>query len=267
MVWFGRGQVADQPPREVAAHASEAYRNALALDSTLAEVQYAVALNRIWGEWDWEGGEAAFRKAIEINPNYPDARASYAAFLATMERVDEARVQIDRALELDPLNPVSRFVNGFVLNYERRHAEAIEEVQAALRSSPDNSVAISDLADAYHLNGDYDEALATVRRWYPGDQELDEALDRGYAEGGYRGAMLRYAETLAARPGAAERLSYVLATAYAYAGERERTLEWLELAYQAHEHDLNVANHPILELVHNDPRYQALRRRMGLPER
>ena len=38
-----------------------------------------------------------------------------------------------------------------------------------------------------------------VRKIYAGDQELQEALDRGYAEGGYRAAMRRCAETLAAR--------------------------------------------------------------------
>lgn len=51
-----------------------------------------------------------------------------------------------------------------------------------------------------------------------------DALDRGYAEGGYRVAMLRLAETLAARSD----VHYVgVALTYAAAGERERTLDWL----------------------------------------
>ena len=124
----------------------------------------------------------------------------------------------------------------------------------------------SGLAWAYHMLGNYDEALAMLRRWLPIDRELDEALDRGYEEGGYRAALRRYAETLAARPEAAEMLSWVVAFIYAWAGEKERTLEWLELAYQAHDPNLPGGTiTPDFELVHDDPRYHDLRRRMNLP--
>jgi len=268
LVWFGWGQLALATPREVAAHASEAYRKALALDSTLAEVQYAAGLIRVWQEWDWAGGEAAFRKAIEINPNYAYARAVYAAFLAIMERPEEARAQMDRALELDPFNPVSRTMNGVVLVYERRYAESIEELEVLVRIEPDNLAAVGNLGWAYHLNGDYDEALAMVRMFFPGDQELDEALDRGYAEGGYRAALLRYAETLAARPEAADQLCIRVANTFAWAGDLEQTLEWFAIAYQAH--DPNLPNNLLLTahpMLHDDPRYHDLRRRVGLPER
>jgi TolB-like protein/Tfp pilus assembly protein PilF len=273
LVWLWRGQLWLTPPREAAAHGSVAAREALALDSTLAEVQYAVALVRAYQEWDWEGGEAAFRKAIEINPNYVDARAFYAAFLAIMERPEEARVQMDRALDLDPFNPMWRLCNAGVLSYEHRYAELIEEYEAILRIEPDQPVAHSYLAWAYHMSGNYDEALAHVRRQplrdrgIPPDRELEEALDRGYAQGGYQVALRRYAETLAARPEAADLLAWPIAGAYAWAGDKERTLEWLERAYQAHEPNLMTANTPDFELVHDDPRYHDLRRRMGLPER
>ena len=78
-------------------------------------------------EWDWEGGETAFRKAIEINPNDAGARLGYAGFLTQMKRLDEARVQVERGLELDPLNPLSRVMDGHLMLYEGRYAEAIED--------------------------------------------------------------------------------------------------------------------------------------------
>ncbi len=46
----------------------------------------------------------------------------------------------------------------------------------------------------------------------------------------------------------------------------QQSLEWLELAYQAHEPNLFTANGPGFELVHDDPRYHDLRRRMNLPQ-
>jgi TolB-like protein/Tfp pilus assembly protein PilF/tRNA A-37 threonylcarbamoyl transferase component Bud32 len=266
LVWVWRGALWLTPPREAAPQASAAVQQALALDSTLAQVQYAVSQVRN-DEWDWEGVEAGYRKAIEINPNYVDARALYGAFLAIMERPEEARAQMDRALELDPFNPMVRLCNAGVLGYERRYAEVIQEYEAILRIVADHPLAYVNLAWAYHMTGNYDEALAMLRRSFAGDQELDEALDRGYAQGGYQAALRRYAETLAARPEAAGRLAWPIAGAYAWAGDKERTLEWLERAYQAHDASLMTANTTDFELVHDDPRYRDLRRRMGLPER
>ncbi|UCC84538.1 MAG: protein kinase [Gemmatimonadota bacterium] len=265
-VWIYRASVSLTTPREAAAHASVAIRQALALDSTLAEVQYLVAANRHWLEWDWMGAEAAYLKTIEINPSYMNVRAGYSIFLTWMGRLEEARIQMELALALDPLNATLKAVNGHLLCHERRYAEGIEELQAALRIEPNHPVAYSNLAWAYHMTGNYDGALAMLRKLFPGDQELDVALDRGYAEGGYRTALRRYAETLAARPEAAERLSWVVAFIYAWAGEKERTLEWLELAYQAHDPNLPAFNSEDFELVHDDPRYQELRRRMNVPQ-
>jgi serine/threonine-protein kinase len=260
--WFGAST--RHSPRRAQARA--AIHRALALDSTLAEVQYVAAMVRAWLDWDWEGAEVAFRKAIEINPSYAEARAFYANFLYIMERPEEGRAQMERALELDPFNPTIRAYNGGrLVVYERRYAEAIEELEAVLRIEPNHIAARTYLTGAYSASGNYVEALAMGRRGDSGDQELLDAVDRWYAEGGYRVAMLRLAETLAARPD----VHHVgVAMTYAAAGERERTLDWLELAYEARHYMLPSflpasGNPPV---PGDDPRYQALRRRMGLPD-
>jgi serine/threonine-protein kinase len=261
-VWWFQAGTRYKPER---AQARAAMNRALALDSTLAEVQFVAALVRAWLNWDWESAEVAFRKAIEINPNYAEARAFYSGFLDVMERPEEARAQMERALELDPLNPMLRAFNGGFLIDERRYAEAIEELEGVLRIEPNHVTATVNLTIAYDKSGNYDEALAMARTMNSSDQELLDALDRGYAEGGYRAAMLRLAETLAARPDVHQ---VEVAWTYARAGERERTLDWLELAYQARHFQLPgvlpaSGNPPVPA---DDPRYQDLRRRVGLPE-
>jgi len=257
LVWWMRNDVEQ---------ANAAAQQALALDSALAEVQYAVAMIRLYLEWDWEGGEAAFRKAIEINPIYPDARAFYAGFYYMTGGAEEGRAQIERAVELDPLNPLFRAMNGYGLLLERRYAEAIDELKAAQRIEPSQPVAFN-LADAYHFTGNYDEALAQLRRRFPGDRELDAALDRGYEVGGYRAALLRYAETLVSRRDTAERFpSVMISEIYAWARDKERTLEMLEIAYQDHNYNLpGTLPAPEFDLVRDDPRFQDLCRRMNLP--
>ena len=90
----------------------------------------------------------------------------------------------------------------------------------------------------------YEEALAEARRFFAlrGDSEVAEALERGYAQGGYAGAMRLAAETLAAR----SKRTYVkptqVAHLYAYAGEKDRALDWLEKAYQERDTHLIFLN-------------------------
>ena len=266
LVWVGRGQMMIVTPKEAAKHASAAARKALALDSELAEVQYVVALVRSWQEWDFNGAEAAFRKTIDLNPNFPDARVFYSNFLYMLERPEEGRAQIERALTLDPFNALFRAFYGFDLFYERKYSDSIRELEGALRLAPDNPVAFGNLTTAYHLAGKHSEAIEMLPMWMPEDHELKEAIDTGYGEGGYEEGMRRFAEVLGARPGIAELRPMMVANIYAWAGEKEKTLEWLELAYEARDQGLPYANQPDFDLVRDDPRWRDLRRRMGLPD-
>jgi TolB-like protein/Tfp pilus assembly protein PilF len=266
LVWIGKGQMMIAPPRVAAANANAEAQKALALDSTVAEVHYALALHRAWQEWEWEGAETAFRNAIEINPDYSEARALYSSFLYMFDRQEEARTQIDRALESDPLNPLIRAFNGFDLYYERRYDESVAELEEAIRMDPNNPVAFGNLMTAYHLAGRHDEVLPLVLQWFAGDEELEQVVERSYAESGYQAATRALAETLSARPGAAEMMPFLIAGIYAWAGEKESCLEWMEKAYEAHDPSLPYANQPDFDLVRDDPRWKELRRRMGMPE-
>ena len=107
-VWTSRQQMGFVPPREAEPRAKAATAKALELDSTLAEVHHRLAVVRGWTDWDWQGADAEFRRALEINPNYAEARAVYSHLLMIMSRPEEAMGQIERALELDPHNPCSR---------------------------------------------------------------------------------------------------------------------------------------------------------------
>ena len=45
-----------------------------------------------------------YRRAIELNPSFEDAYAARTMTLAGLNRLQEARAALERALELDPLN-------------------------------------------------------------------------------------------------------------------------------------------------------------------
>jgi tetratricopeptide (TPR) repeat protein len=267
LVWVGRNQMGYTAPREAGPKAKAAALKAVELDSTLAQAHSSLATVNCFYEWDWAGADVEFKRAIELNPNYPDARALYSHYLMIMKHPEEAMAQIQRSLELDPLNAFFQAFYGVDLEIAGRYDEAIVQFRKALKTSPGLPFAHWMLALALSKKGLYEEALGEFKASYAGDREFEEALKRGYAQSAYRGAMRRAADLLAAR----YRKTYVtpcdVADLYVRAGEKDQALEWLEKGFEARDPNLPYINvDPTFETLRSDPRFQALLHRMNLPQ-
>ena len=101
-------------PHAVMPQAKAAAAKALELDPNLAEGHVSMAVVLLQYEFDWPAAEQALKKAIDLSPNLADAHHYYALYLAGLERHDEARKAIDRALELDPLSLMILCNAGFI---------------------------------------------------------------------------------------------------------------------------------------------------------
>jgi serine/threonine-protein kinase len=266
-VWATLSQFGLVPHSEANPKAKAAALRAVELDTSLAVAHSALASVRAWGEWDWEGADEAFRRAIELNPSDPDARAFYSHFLNIMKRPDEAMAQIERAVELDPLNPNIRALYSIDLLFARRYDDAIAQAQNALRTAPNHLVAMDMLFCGYHAKGMYEEHLATMKAYYAafGLSEVEDALARGYAEAGYPGAMNLAAEALAAASETGSALPTEVAKQYIFAGNNDRALEWLERSFEAHDPNLPYVGFPVYDGLRDDPRFKDILRRMNLP--
>jgi TolB-like protein/Tfp pilus assembly protein PilF len=273
LVWGIRSQFAYVRPRDAVPHMRAAAERAAQLDSTLVEVQWALAGVRTWHLWDWEGAEVAFERAIEINPNYPDVRAGYSHFLLHMQRPDEAMRQMELAVELDPFNPLIQLFHGFVLGRLGRYDDAIAQFNTLLRTVPNHPGAHGGLHQVYHEKGMYEESLAEANAAYAlsGFTQAEAALASGYAEGGYRGAWRCLGDTLATLWNVSYAHPTDIATAYFYAGENSLVLDWLERGFA--ERDPNM---PYMctftdpdsdwESLRDDPRLRNICSRVGLPQ-
>jgi len=265
--WVGRQQQGLAPYSEAAPKAKAAILKAVELGSTLAEVHFTLALITCM-DWDWESAKTAYRRAIELNPNDPDARAFYSHFLFWMRHPEEAMEQIERALELDPFNAFFRDIYAMDLNFARRYDDAIAVLRETLRTAPNDWTALSTLRSAFHQKGMHEEALEIWKRSYAakGDREAEEALARGYAEAGYSGALSRVADTLIARSRTTYVTSWQIGTLYTRAGKNDEALEWLEKAYEEHDGNMPYLSvDPIFDGLRDDPRFQDMLRRMNLP--
>ena len=266
-VWMMRGDAGFLAPNETMPKAKAAVSKALALDESLSEAHIALANILEPYDRDWAAAEREFRRGIELNPNSADGHFMYADFLISQKRTNEWNSEIHKTLELDPFNPFFQCFYGWHLVYLQRYDEAIAQFRKVLEIAPDFSSAHMGLWGAYYKKGMPDEASAEARKFFSvlHDHEVEEALIRGYAEGGYTRAMHLGADVLATRSQRTHVPAVRIARLYAHAGAKEQALQWLQKACDERESPmthLGVAWD--WDFLRPDPRFQDLMRRVGL---
>ena len=109
---------------EARSKAAPALTKALELDDSLAEAHAVLGAAKSLYDYDWEGAEKEFQRAIELNPSYATAHHWLAQLLSVESRHDQALAESKRALELDPLSLIINASYGHRLYWARRYDEA-----------------------------------------------------------------------------------------------------------------------------------------------
>lgn len=256
------------PSREAMPKTKAAALQALQLDDARAEAHMYLAAVQLWYEWDWPTAEKEFQRAIDLNPHNPLIREYYGQALVWMGQVEAGIAEGQRAVELDPLSPETNNVLGICLYFARRYDEALEQFQRALEIEPTYWFAYLQLGRAYEQTGrlvDAIEALETGWRIEDAFPELLAVLAHAYAVAGQPGRARSLIEEVIERSQRDHVSAYHIATAYAGLGETDRAFAWLEKAYDERSFFLTwLQTDPALDPLRSDPRLADLRRRVGL---
>jgi TolB-like protein len=209
---------------------------ALNLDDSLPDAQLAYAVHMTWLLYNWDEGDAAFKRAIELNPSFAEARMFYSHLLTITGRIEEGTEQMRLALELDPLNPFVRALHGVQLLMADDLQGAIRVTEEVLASTPGFGFGYWTLIDAYHYLGEKDKAIAAAAdsiRVFKGPEGA-LALETAYVESGYVAAWLSRAPALeeAYRTDGLFTSPSLIGLYYELAGEAEKAIDWYELDYQ-----------------------------------
>ena len=258
--------------------ANRAAERATELDPTLAEAYTTLGLLRSRYGWKWDEAGAFFRKAIDLNPGYATARHWYALdYLAMLGRLDEALVQIDVAISLDPLSAIAQEGRGLVFMLRGAFREAVQQYEALVEFDPTFYKGLSGLGRVYVQMDDYPKAIELYRKAMELGGEIPNilgALAQAHALNGEsdraREILHRLHEMDAAgrRTGAAPATPSVPASCFAIAhlglGEYELALEWLERGVDARQMALtSLKVHPVYDPLRRDPRFDVLLHRIG----
>lgn len=243
---------------------------ALSLDDKLAEAHAALAAVKLWREFDWEAGERGFRKAIDLNPSYATAHLWLALYLAAMERMDEALLEITFGHELDPLSRVLNLNLARILYFARRFDDAAKQCLKTIEMFPDYLIAHRRLGMTYGEQGMFDEAEAEFKAALslsPKDSETMSAMAYVYAAAGRTDEAREVFEQIKeiAREGYVS--PYSLARVHIGLGQIDEAFAEIEITYKERHGILTYLKvEPIFDRIRDDARFLDLLRRLGLGE-
>jgi DNA-binding winged helix-turn-helix (wHTH) protein/Tfp pilus assembly protein PilF len=151
------------PPRDVFPKSRLALLHAVKLDESLPQAHESLAGLKFWYEWDWEGAEREFTRAIELDPDQPAAHRFFGHYLSNMRRHERAAHETRLALELDPSSTVTQARLGQFLYQAGDQEGALEQLHRALKIDPEYWMTRLNLGRVYERQGRYAEALIELR--------------------------------------------------------------------------------------------------------
>jgi DNA-binding winged helix-turn-helix (wHTH) protein/Flp pilus assembly protein TadD len=257
-----------RPAQESLAHAKKFAAAALRIDDHLAEAHTSIAGVKRYCDWDWTGAEAAYRRALELNPNDPRAHRLYADYLSTMGRSGEALREISAAQELDPLSLIVSMEMAWILYIARDFQGAAEQSWKTLAMEPRFARAQNTLGLAYQQMGMIEEAIVELdnARVCSGDHPAAQAaLANALAIAGRRAEAGILMEQLTRMPRTRNVSRYWLAIVNTALGACDAAFESLQEAYENREAWLVwLKVEPRYDPLREDARFDHLLRRIGL---
>jgi eukaryotic-like serine/threonine-protein kinase len=261
----------DGTPSEDFPKSNAAARRALELDPTLAQPHADLAANEMEYDFDFAGGEAEYKKALELDPDDATARQWYAEDMGFLGRTQEALAEAERAHQLDPLSPIIEVSPGIVLVNARQFDQAIAELKKVAAENPAFPVPHAYLARAYWGKRMYPQSIEEWKTYAqldgdPHEVEFAAALDEGYKAGDWKEALKKGIAVRLAQRKNSYASAYFIAELYADLGDKDQAFYWLDTAYRDRDGLINLKTDFTLEPLHSDPRFAELVRKIGFPQ-
>ena len=272
--WAGLGgcyaslgaEVAVHSRSEVLPNARAAVAKALEIDSSLGSAHRELGRIKLWYDWDWKGAEWEIRRALELSSNDASAHNLYSLYLLYATRFDAAMAENQRAIDLQPLDPLPVVQLAALYTCARRPEKALEQCSRVLAMDRASLLPYFFIGVSYEQQSKWPEALAAYEKLRISPLSYLVGSGHAWAASGHRAE----AESALAHLQELSKKMYVtpvfFASIYSALGKRQVALDWLEKGYRERATSMIGLNvNPWLDDLRRDPRFQDLLRRIGFP--
>ncbi len=241
----------------------QAVDTALRIDPDLAEANVARAYLRNEWHYDWQGSERDFQRAIELNPRYPTARQWYGGLLSNVGRIDEALEQYRLAMELDSLSVIILNNYAYTLHLAGQYEKALPILRQAVELMPDWAINHYSLA----------QGLIDLEQWGEAEEAMRRADDLEGVDPGLNATYVAALRDPALAPSAVEALLadveiphflYNKPFSLVQLGAHEQAILLIEQYVDEDVPELGYLNSADFDAVRDDPRIQAILKRLNL---
>jgi len=243
----------------------QAAQRALQLSPELASAHAHLQYVHLAFDWDWAAAEAEGRQALAITTTDPEVLNTAGILSYVLGRWDDAERQVRAALVRDPLNTYAMWNLGFTYYGAGRFGNSESVYRKLLEIQPDFVWGRNYLGLTLLAQGKAEEALAVVQQQVDDGERLkllpivlQAAGRQAESDEALRAQIARWANTGA----------FYVAMTYAFRGDHDHAIEWLERAYQQKDTWLatTIIGEHVFKSMAGDPRFKAFLRKMKLPE-
>ncbi len=242
----------------------------LELDSTISEGYIAKASAYLLYEWKWQEAYDLLQKAITLNPSAIDAYDLLGMYYTIKGEREKAVQLLEEAERIDPLSPVIAQSLGNMYIFALRFDDAIKQADKLIEMNPQMRVAIEMKGWATGMKGNWEEALKHFEEVYRlTNHPLKGLMGLAFTYGilGRREEALECIRKLEQRqkedPDSV--IDGDLAGAWLGLNDLDKTFYYLNQCIDKRMGPVSYfLQYPPFKAIRNDPRYEEIKRRMGL---
>jgi len=254
--------------------ARELSMKALEIDQECAEAHAVLGAFLVWGQRNFEEGGRELETSVRLNPNFATARQWYAQYFMITGPIEDARIQVNYALELEPFFWLVQNLNAWIYYFENKYDEAIDACLLARGLKPDYIENEWLFFLNYAKLGEGEKAaqmLQTITKHYPGAEQYDVDIMEAYNKLGINGLFIWLIDVNINKPIPLQGLNahpFYIAWWNAILGNKDESIYWLEKNMQEKQklsHYFNlIATNPDFDILRDDPRFLIIVDKIGL---
>ncbi len=132
---------------------------AIELNDSIAESHLSLAYINFWNKWDFKSTSDYINRAVQLSPGTAEIHGFKSSFLLASECFNEALIEAQLAIKLDPLSLRGKYRLGEIYFRSERYVEAIEQFNLILEKNPFYQQASILKAWSHLFAGESEEAI------------------------------------------------------------------------------------------------------------